>query len=798
MSTGIAGGYCTRLLSDAGATITKVESESGDALRRWSATGATIGRDENGALFDFLAASKRSLTVEPDSPLDRDRVRDLLAMADAVIWTPDSIALREDDGPQWILREHPHLVVVSLTPFGLKGPWAGRAVTEFTSQAWSGGIVGFGRGSPSRPPRYTPGRVGEWLMGAYGCFALLAVWHYALESGVGELIDVSMLATQAMSLVGYDVLWNDMAGSPRLKSGRSLNFPGIHRTKDGLVGLMCTSGQQWLDFCAMVEHPEWAEDKSLFTVLTRANRAEDIIPLVDQWMADRTTDEVRELATLFSIPNAPIVNGATAPQVDHFIATEAFAKNAGGRFIEPTVPYRISGMPNEPRKKAPSLGEANRKLENIAPRVRTRTPSSCTERPAYPLHGIRVLDLTSVWAGPMATKLLASLGAEVIHLESITRPDHFRMQSAREIGDEDWWEWSPNFAGANANKLGLTLDLQTPRGHELALQLAAQCDVVVENFRPRVMENLGLGYDELRAVRSDLIMVRMPGYGLDGPWRNVAAYAQTVEDACGLTWLTGYKEALPEEPFAVADTNAGVHAVIALLLALERRRNTGEGALVEAPMIKAALCLAAEPVIEYSAYGSLLERSGNRGPSAAPQNLYRSCDVDESGIADTWIAIAVESDEQWLALVTAIGSPKWAEDRRFQSSADRRANHDLLDRYLSEWCSVRNAEGILKTLWSSGVPAAKVSQPHELADLEQLKAYEFYEELSHPVYGDGHYETLPIRFSAGPSVFIRRPPPTLGQDNHLILTNLGLTEEAIEVLEVDGVIGTKPRDASHE
>ena len=191
-----------------------------------------------------------------------------------------------------------------------------------------------------------------------------------------------------------------------------------------------------------------------------------------------------------------------------------------------------------------------------------------------------------------------------------------------------------------------------------------------------MLDQIGLDFAAVQAVRPDAIMLRMPGFGLDGPWRDNPAFAYVIEAASGISWLTGYPDRNPYEPYSVGDPNAGVHALNALLLALEHRRRTGQGVHIEAAMVDAALNVAAEQVIEYSAYGALLQRDGNRGPTAAPQNLYRTNEIDEFGRRDCWVAVAVATDEQWAGLCDALGRPDWATDpalcdRRRPASAPR-------------------------------------------------------------------------------------------------------------------------------
>ena len=411
-----------------------------------------------------------------------------------------------------------------------------------------------------------------------------------------------------MSLTYFPVTFHDQLGRP-MRRKRFVPTPGVGAASDGLVGLGCGTGQQWLDFCAMVGHPEWEDDPSLF--LDRTSLA----PTIEAWIGEHTVAEVLDLASAFRIPNAPIVNGATATGIEHFVSRGSFAANPRDGVANPASPFRFSAVPVQPREAAPRLAEhppgAVPWAERAAP------PGAAVLRP---FEGLRVLDMTAYWAGPFASHVLAMLGAEVIHLESPNRPDGVRLVGGVPATEEQYWERGPIFAALNSNKKSLTIDVSQEQGRDLARRFVSTCDVVIENYTPRVLAQLGLDFETLRTERPDLIMVRMPGFGLDGPWRDQPAFAFVIEDASGLTWLTGHPDLLPWEPYTVGDPNAGLHALFGLLLALEHRDRTGEGGLVEAAMIDAALTVAAEQVIEHEAYGALLERMGNRGPCAAPQN----------------------------------------------------------------------------------------------------------------------------------------------------------------------------------
>jgi crotonobetainyl-CoA:carnitine CoA-transferase CaiB-like acyl-CoA transferase len=279
----------------------------------------------------------------------------------------------------------------------------------------------------------------------------------------------------------------------------------------------------------------------------------------------------------------------------------------------------------------------------------------------------------------------------------------------------------------------------------------------------------------------------MPAFGLDGPWRDRTGFAQTMESITGMAWLTGYPDGPPTLVRGACDPVAGMHAVIAALVALDERDRTGRGQFVEVPMVEAALSIAAEQVIEHSATGTVLTRQGNRGPVAAPQGLY-PCRQESDEAPERWVAIAVASDEQWRALRRVLGDPEWARDDKLDEENGRRSAHDRIDAELSRWTGGQPAEDAVATLVAAGVPAEVVIPSREIAYNPQLRHRRLLEPEEHPVTGRSEIPGLPFRLSRV-GRWLRRASPTLGQHNDEILGELGISPADRDRLRAEGVIG---------
>lgn len=767
ISDRLAGSYCGKLLVDAGAEVRKVEPPQGDPLRSYSATCSPVPPGHASPLFCYLNAGKHSLSPESQ------RLQALTGADVVIVALAPARAAELGIDPQRLLADMPRAVIVTISDFGWTGPFADRAATEFTLQAWSG-CTGF-RGDPAGPPISIGGDLGEYMGGVYAAFGALAVRRRVERGGPGEHLDLSMLeAITAMQ--SSEWLHSQLLRVPPVR--RTLEVPSIVPAKDGYVGITMVTGQQWLDFAAMVECPQFEEIPQLRFQIGRWEYRDFIYESIGPWMAERTVAEIVELGQLFRLPIAALGNGATIRDMEYMTERGVFVSNPAG-FHQPRPPWLMAECGPAPLRAAPGLG-----ADNDESPWRQREYGGSAGADGLPLQGVRIVDLTAFWAGPAATHLLAAFGADVVKVESIQRPDGIRYSGGMRTDVDDWWEYGWVFHAMNTNKRSVTIDLGSEEGRGLFRTLVAQADVVIENFSPRVMDHFGLTADVLLKINPRLVVTRMPAFGLAGPWRERVGFAPTMEQIGGLTWVTGLPETPPVTPRGACDPLAGVHAAFAVLAALHFAERTGTGQQVELPMLETVLNTTAIQPIEAEVFGKTLSRRGNRGQGGALQNIYRCAGEDD------WIAVSVCDDRQWAALVDVTGTLR---DEGLTSEAGRRERADEIDRVLQDWFAAQPLEATVEALAAAGVPAAPVGSPSLVTDNPQLRARGFFESLHHPRTGPGLYPTPPFALLDGQQQWLLRPPPTLGEHNEDVLRDqCGLTEQDLAHLAASGVIGTRP------
>jgi crotonobetainyl-CoA:carnitine CoA-transferase CaiB-like acyl-CoA transferase len=768
----IAGPYCTKLLVDLGADVTKIEPPSGDPLRRWGPFPGGVPDPDKSGLFEYLNAGKRGATLDFES--DASSVRRLIADAYVLVEAlPPGTLDRCGLDIQTLEALSPGLVVVRISDFGQSGPLRDRVATPLTMQAASGWI---NKRDPDQPPVQAGARISEYVAGAYAALgALTALRTRSTRTNRSVEVDVSVFES-LLSTLPYPMLMAERMRNLGLPTNtRSAPMMGIVRAADGWIGINCLTGQHWLDVCAMLGLADY--DEHQFAIMLGGPERAEFFAKAQPWLSERSVAEIVELCQALRIPAAPVNDGATVPQCPQYLERAFFVDGGGDdwSFRRPGAPFRLSKTPALPPRSAPALGAQTPVVTGSSDFIF----AGVTADPSMPFAGVKVLDLSTFWAGAYLTCYLGAFGAEIVKVESIQRPDGHRYSGAWSFEGDRWYERSAQWQGTNLNKRDITLDLTSEQGRVLVRRLVREADVVVENFSPRVIEQFGLDYESLIGLKPDVILVRMPGFGLRGPWRDYVGWALNIEQTSGMSAVTGFADGPPCNLQGPADPIVGVHAGVALLAALEHRHRTGEGQLIEVAQIEVAACIAAEPVIEYSMNAVVQPREGNRCRGRV-QGVYPTAADDE------WVALCVRDDSDWAHMVEAMGRLDLLEPR---------PAHDEFDTVVADWTRTHTAVEIVDALSTRRVPAEQVLTPDRMYDIPQLDARGYYEEVEHPVTGPHRYPGWPFTMTPGPARHHRFAPPTLGQHNEEILRGFGLTDDELEDLRAQHVIGEKALNA---
>lgn len=415
---------------------------------------------------------------------------------------------------------------------------------------------------------------------------------------------------------------------------------------------------------------------------------------------------------------------------------------------------------------------------------------------SLPLQGTRILDLSRVWAGPVAARILADFGAEVISVTAASMlvdapvPEALaKMLGTYPDNDPGEKPWDRNSMANDfgRNKLGITLDLSLDAGLDIFKRLVGICDVVLENFSPRVMPNFGLDYGNLKKINPDIILCSMPGYGEDGPYRDYISLGTNLDPFSGLASLMGYPgEAPMMSGNAYPDPVGAINGANAILTALLYRKRTGKGQYINMSQAEASTCLVGEAALGYALNQQVPPRMGNHHPCHAPHNAY-PCKGENK-----WVAIAVTSDEEWVALGEAMEHPAWMNEDRFSHQLNRWNNQDEMDELIAAWTRQQSHVDVMHLLQEAGVPAGAAVNAPELVSDPHLADRDFFWQIEHPEAGKHRYCGLPIKLSKTPAGS-KRPAPCLGEHNAYVLGKmLGLSEQEIKDLEEQKVISNVP------
>ena len=809
----VAGPYGTRLLADLGADVIKVERPGGDGSRAMGPFPADVPDPERSGLFLCLNVGKRSIEVDLKTEGGRETFLELVRWADLLVENFRPRVMPSLGLDYVTLSEvNPDLVMVSVSDFGQTGPYRDYQGSEIVDYALGGPM--HVTGLPDRNPLKLGGQVVQYLAGVHAAAAGMVAVLGRLKGRGGDHVDISIMETQMGSpdrrtpmLVGYQYTGQT---NKRGTVGVSPQRPCM----DGYINLYLVP--KYLDRAArMLGRPELANDPRFNDPLEarKPENAAEFEAIVMDWLMSRTMVQAWREAQEAKVLSGPLYSFADLLKDPHFIERgfwEEIDHPRAGRLKYPGRPLLTPGAPAPPRRPAPLLNQHQKDvvemLRHPQQTGRDAHPSTPDRRGGLPLPlaGVRVVDLTVVLAGSNATSLLADWGAEVIRVEPLrsflpgTRSSNPRITKQLVEANPTWlvafpdwdpgprpWNVWPHFQAHGRNKLSMTLDLTQREGRDLFLELVSVSDVMIENNVPETIEKLGLEYETLRKVKPDLVMVRMPAYGLSGPYKNYRSLGAHLEGTAGHTLLRGYPDTDPSmtEDVYLGDAAAAVSGAFAAASALWQLGRTGKGSLVEVCQTETLISFFGEYILDYEMNGRLRTQMGNDMEPMAPHNTYPTSGEDQ------WVAIAVGTDEQWRALVAAMNNPSWAANSRFATQRQRFANRAELDEHVGRWTRGHENRWVAETLQKVGVPAGALNDERDAYEDPHLRARGFFEEITHAEAGTHRYPGIIWKMARTPNA-IRLPPCLLGEHNDYVYRELlGLNEERYREMEEAGHIG---------
>ena len=775
----IATGYAAKLYADYGARVVNVEPENGFATRQ---VGPFLSNGDS-ALHGYLHANKEHV-VEANSLLDHPAI----AAADLVLLDPNTL-------PSPLSVEDFNTNVCAISWFGLNGPYAKYQATDQAIYALIGLMQGVGK--PGEPPIIQTGYHGQILGGVSAFNGSLGYLFGQRDKTSAFLLDASILeANLCLTELGAIASFNDMPLPQRMGINRfAPTYPlGIWPCKDGWLGVTVLNPGQWLAFCELLGLPDLAVNPEYQSSMARLNAAHIIEPRILEALSNKSAEDLFYKGQDQRIPLARVPTMAELFSVDQYKERQVFSEfiSDGIQFEGPSCPFRLMETPPKMGGEVSRLGADNALWDHGTSQDFGPNSSGFssgidkTSPPPAPLEGVTIVDLSMGWAGPLATRNLADLGAKVIKVESCTRFDWFRSwEASQEWIDNNGAEKAHNFIYVNRQKLGVTIDFESKSGRDLLLELVKGADAVVDNYPTGVLEKLNLDYHVMRKVKPDIVMLSMPAFGRTGPWAKFRAYGSTVEQAAGLPHLQG-EEADPPTMLHVAfgDAVSGLYGTAALLTALRHKKKTGVGQFVDLSQAECMLPHAIHGILCQSVNGHAPARQGNHASDYFVHQVFPCKGRDQ------WILIQIKSEAEWESVMDMIPTLR---SFSYLEPMERRAKFIEIEAVIGEWTSIRSAKDLMAALQAVCVPAAILNDVADLMEDPHLVSRGYMQFLSREFVGEQPHPSAPWRFGDAP-IRISSSAPTLGQHNQDILGGLlGLSNGQIASLSRDGIIGNKPR-----
>ena len=779
---GLEAQYCAKLLADLGADVIKVEPPEGDSTRYMAPFARDIRDPEGSLYFINYNTNKRSLTLDLTSRDGRNLLGRLVATADVLVesFMPghlDHLGL----GFKRLSRINPGLVMVSITPFGQSGPYKGFLGSDLTAQAM-GGLM-YLQGDDAKPPCILPCDQSLQLASLHAVYGALAALHHRNETGRGQQVDVSMQEVMAHLL--FPVPTYAYTGTILRRPGAaSAIAPGnYYLCKDGYIYLYVYLPHHWQELVSWMDNEALAEPVWQDLAFRRAN-SDVVDQFVAEFVSKFTVAEFVKEGQRHHIAVGPLNTVGDMVNSDQMRDRKYFTNSKHphiGEHAYPGPPYRFSQTPWRVFRPAPLLGQHQQEvLEELAgtpPAKEGKTGiSQKRTKSDPPLKGVRIVDFSRVWAGPLATRYLADLGAEVIRIETSQYVEPGRVPQ---------YSGPPWFPEVNRSKLGVSVDFHHPQGLELVKRMVEVSDVVVENFAAGVMDRRGLGYESLKKVKPDIIMISMPGYGNTGPYADYVAFGQTLMASGGLSLLWGH----PDSPYetrpkiAYPDCISAATAATAIMTALEYRSQTGQGQFVEIAQAESLASTMGVAILDYLVNGRSWQPMGNRNLNAAPNGCY-PCRGD-----DQWCVISCKDEEQWNGLCRVMETPSWAGDPIFGSLESRYQHHDELDERISQWTREYTPYQVMRLIQRAGVPAGVVQSGEQLYQDHHLRSRNFIVEVEHAEWGRLEHTGIMVGLSRSPGRIVRGLAKIGWHNHHVFSELLGTSPKEMSQLIENKAIG---------
>jgi crotonobetainyl-CoA:carnitine CoA-transferase CaiB-like acyl-CoA transferase len=699
-------------------------------------------------------------------------------------------------------RIFPELIIATESAYGASGPRANYRAYELHAFHASGAaaVNPFDSPYPELAPLKLFGSLAEFEGGLNLALVTLAgIWH-RIETGHGQAVDVSEQEALAATLE-FNFVFYSYAGIESSRFGARRSGPWfIAKCEDGYVLFSFVYESHWARFVEWIGHPQWTSDPDFASLTLRGDNSDKLRPLIQEWVRTWKVRDLFSQARAHKIPIVPLSTMADVYHDDQLSARKFFMTLPAGdshseALMVPGYPFKSTAGIWSPRAAAPRLGEHNGLLaslpDNVAaqgnrgherPRIRLEIASK-PPPPAPPLTGVRVLDFMQLWVGTFCSLQLAHLGAEVIRVESSLRP-------CQQRGLPPFADGKPgvNRAGVfnqwNQGKRSIQLDARHPEGLEIARGLIRHCDVVTENFAVGAMERMGLSYENLRAIREDIILLSISGNGQTGPYAKDISYGTTVGALSGIYGLCGYEGFEPMEPrWICAESVAALTGAFAVVAALVHRARTGQGQHIDLSMLETTEMVLAEGLLEFTITGREPNRLGNHDRWMAPHNCYKA----KGGPTD-WVTIAVGNEDEWRSFCSAIGNPSLAEDPRFCGAQARKSNEGELDAIITNWTQRRDRWEITAVLQAAGVAAIPTTNSKDLAHDQHLLQRGFFPDIEHPEVGHRRHTGIPWSMTGTPCKVQRAAPPFGADTDEILGSLLNLSEGEIRRLRDTGAL----------